>query len=185
VKGHAGNRFNERADALASEEIARRTGTAAGIVGGGSAFLADSDQIPAATTLTLAVRFSGGRGSWCASVAGAAETETLIQGAPRATSSANRLELDAGVHLLEILDSWPDPVEIRCGDYLRRGATEWLAKWRAAGWRTAAGDEVKNSDLWQRLEPLLESHRSAQREVRFAKIDSKSPEVKELKKALR
>jgi ribonuclease HI len=39
---------------------------------------------------------------------------------------------------------------------------DWLGKWQANGWRTAAKKSVKNRDLWELLPPLLEKH-----DVRF------------------
>ena len=48
------------------------------------------------------------------------------------------------------------PVAIYTGsEYLRQGATSWLAAWRRRGWRTKDGGEVKNRDLWERLGALL------------------------------
>ena len=41
----------------------------------------------------------------------------------------------------------------------------WLEGWIRNGWRKADGKEVANSDLWQRLYDLTESH-----EVRFIKV---------------
>jgi ribonuclease HI len=41
---------------------------------------------------------------------------------------------------------------------VRRGITEWVAAWKARGWRTAARKPVKNIDLWQRLEALAAHH---------------------------
>jgi ribonuclease HI len=41
--------------------------------------------------------------------------------------------------------------------YVLKGVTEWLAGWKARGWRTAAKAPVKNVDLWQRLDALLAS----------------------------
>jgi len=42
---------------------------------------------------------------------------------------------------------------------VRRGVTEWLASWKARGWRTADRKPVKNQDLWQRLDELRAGHR--------------------------
>jgi ribonuclease HI len=39
--------------------------------------------------------------------------------------------------------------------YVRKGITEWLAGWKAKGWRTASGQPVKNVDLWQQLDALV------------------------------
>jgi ribonuclease HI len=43
-------------------------------------------------------------------------------------------------------------------NYVRQGITEWLPRWRANGWKTAARKPVKNADLWQRLAAAAEMH---------------------------
>lgn len=40
---------------------------------------------------------------------------------------------------------------------MRKGITEWIHGWKARGWRTAAKQPVKNVELWQRLDALVES----------------------------
>ena len=42
-------------------------------------------------------------------------------------------------------------------EYVRKGITEWIAGWKARGWRTAAKQPVKNVDLWQRLDEVVAS----------------------------
>tara|TARA_B100000287_G_C20637320_1_gene782156 strand:+ start:123 stop:557 length:435 start_codon:yes stop_codon:yes gene_type:complete len=39
--------------------------------------------------------------------------------------------------------------------YVKLGLTEWSNKWIANGWKTAAGGEVKNKNLWVRLIQLM------------------------------
>jgi len=41
--------------------------------------------------------------------------------------------------------------------YVLKGITEWLAGWKAKGWKTAAKQPVKNVDLWQKLDALVAS----------------------------
>ena len=45
--------------------------------------------------------------------------------------------------------------------YVRQGITEWIHGWKKKGWRTAAGQPVKNVELWQRLDEL--AHRAGHR----------------------
>jgi hypothetical protein len=42
--------------------------------------------------------------------------------------------------------------------YLRDGATIWIKRWKARGWRTASRDPVKNEDLWRRVDAICETH---------------------------
>ena len=104
-----------------------------------------------------ACRGNPGPGGWAALLlSGAHERE--ISGAEPLTTN-NRMELTAVIRALEALKR---PVEARVytdSEYVRRGITEWLAAWKARGWRTAARKPVKNQDLWQRLDELSARHR--------------------------
>jgi ribonuclease HI len=73
----------------------------------------------------------------------------------------NRMELMAAIAGLEALTR-PSRVRLYSdSQYLRNGITQWLAAWKARGWRTADKKPVKNIDLWQRLEAAAERHRVA------------------------
>jgi ribonuclease HI len=41
--------------------------------------------------------------------------------------------------------------------YVMQGITEWLPRWKASGWRTAARAPVKNQDLWQQLDAVTQT----------------------------
>lgn len=64
----------------------------------------------------------------------------------------NRMELMGAIEGLRALKRpctvtlWTD------SEYVKKGMTEWLAGWKAKGWKTAARTPVKNADLWQMLE---------------------------------
>jgi len=103
-----------------------------------------------------ACRGNPGPGGWAAflSVDG---REKEIAGAEVLTTN-NRMELTAVIRALEALRR---PVSVRVftdSQYVRRGITEWLAAWKARGWRTADRKPVKNLDLWQRLEEVASGH---------------------------
>ena len=69
------------------------------------------------------------------------------------------MELMAAIQALESLKR---PMRVRLvtdSAYLRKGITEWLAGWKAKGWKTADKKPVKNVDLWLRLEAAIESHK--------------------------
>ena len=104
-----------------------------------------------------ACRGNPGPGGWAALLL-LGEHEREISGAEAHTTN-NRMELTAVIRALEALKR---PVEARVytdSEYVRRGITEWLAAWKARGWRTAARKPVKNQDLWQRLDELSARHR--------------------------
>jgi ribonuclease HI len=103
-----------------------------------------------------ACRGNPGPGGWAAflSIDG---REKEIAGAEALTTN-NRMELTAVIRALEALRR---PVSVRVftdSQYVRRGITEWLAAWKARGWRTADRKPVKNLDLWERLEELASRH---------------------------
>lgn len=84
--------------------------------------------------------------------------EREIKGGEASTTN-NRMELIAAIAALETLKR-PCTVRIHTdSQYLQRGITEWIKRWRTNGWRTADKKPVKNAELWQRLERLLERHK--------------------------
>ena len=42
--------------------------------------------------------------------------------------------------------------------YVRQGIMQWIAGWRSNGWRTSQKKPVKNQDLWQRLDAVVQRH---------------------------
>ena len=103
-----------------------------------------------------ACRGNPGPGGWAALLL-LGEHEREISGAEERTTN-NRMELTAVIRALEALKR---PVQARVytdSEYVRRGVTEWLAAWKARGWRTANRKPVKNQDLWQRLDELRAHH---------------------------
>jgi ribonuclease HI len=103
-----------------------------------------------------ACRGNPGPGGWAALLR-MAEHEREISGAEAHTTN-NRMELTAVIRALEALKR---PVQARVytdSEYVRRGVTEWLAAWKARGWRTADRKPVKNQDLWERLDELRAHH---------------------------
>ena len=104
-----------------------------------------------------ACRGNPGPGGWGALLIFGEREKTLSGAEPLTTN--NRMELMAVIAALEALKR---PVRARLytdSQYVRRGITEWLANWKAKGWRTAERKPVKNQDLWQRLDALASSHR--------------------------
>ena len=81
----------------------------------------------------------------------------LCGGEPQTTN--NRMELMAVIAALETLKR-PSRVRLTTdSQYVKRGVTEWMARWRRNGWRTAERKPVKNRELWERLDRALGEHR--------------------------
>ncbi|PMR71438.1 ribonuclease HI [Halomonas heilongjiangensis] len=70
----------------------------------------------------------------------------------------NRAELTAVIEGLSALKRPADVILTTDSKYVADGATTWLASWKRNGWKTATGKPVKNVDLWQRLDALLQIH---------------------------
>lgn len=94
-----------------------------------------------------------GPGGWGVLLVSNQQQRELCGGAANTTN--NRMELSAVIEALRALKR-PCRLEVWLdSEYVRKGITEWLAGWRAKGWRTAAGKPVKNVDLWQALDDLV------------------------------
>jgi ribonuclease HI len=66
----------------------------------------------------------------------------------------NQMELRAAIEALRATAGEP-AVELHTDStYVRKGITEWIARWKAGGWRTRADQDVKNLELWQELDEL-------------------------------
>lgn len=70
----------------------------------------------------------------------------------------NRMELRAVIEGLGALTSSSRVELYSDSQYVLKGLREWLAGWKAKGWRTADKKPVKNQDLWQRLDELKQLH---------------------------
>jgi ribonuclease HI len=70
----------------------------------------------------------------------------------------NRMELTAVIRALEALKRTCQLQIYTDSVYVQKGMTEWLASWKARGWRTSDKKPVKNDDLWQQLDGLAQQH---------------------------
>ncbi len=70
----------------------------------------------------------------------------------------NRMELMAAICALETLNRSCDVDLTTDSQYVRKGITEWMDAWKKRGWKTAAKKDVKNKDLWQRLDKAVNEH---------------------------
>jgi ribonuclease HI len=84
--------------------------------------------------------------------------EKEIYGSEPATTN-NRMEIMAAIQGLESLTR-PSEVHLFTDSvYLRKGITQWLPMWKSNGWKTAEKKQVKNADLWLRLDAAAHQHR--------------------------
>jgi ribonuclease HI len=94
-----------------------------------------------------------GPGGWGALLKSKDSQKELFGGELGTTN--NRMEMTAVIEALSALKR-PCHVTLHVdSQYVLKGMTEWLADWKARGWKTAAKQPVKNVDLWQRLDHLV------------------------------
>jgi ribonuclease HI len=139
TRGHAGNRWNERANNLAQSVL-------------------PTSQLPledeGAIHIFTAASYLGqlGRGGWGVVLKYRQQTRTL-SGSAHSTSS-NRLHLQAAVEGLRAIKQ-PLPIHLyTASDYLKDGATLWLKIWSSHNWQTKEGKPVSHRDLWETLADL-------------------------------
>ena len=97
-----------------------------------------------------------GPGGWAALLRHEGRERELAGGESQTTN--NRMELLAAIMALEALKSPCTVVLSTDSQYVQKGIGEWLPNWIRRGWKTAAGEPVKNQDLWQRLQAATKPH---------------------------
>ena len=101
--------------------------------------------------------------------------------------TSNRAELRAVLASLT-LRAWDGEgfsrVVLACdSEYVVKGISEWILKWRKNGWTTTAGSPVANQDLWKKLEGKLREMEKRGLLVQFWKIPREWNEADEYAKA--
>jgi len=84
--------------------------------------------------------------------------EQIITGRDPATTN-NRMEMTAAIKALEALPQGLAATVHSDSQYVIKGIHEWLPGWKKRGWRTAAGEPVKNQPLWEELDRLSSSRK--------------------------
>ena len=63
-------------------------------------------------------------------------------------STNNTMEIQACIEALKV---YPGAEIVTDSSYVKQGITTWITKWMRNGWKTAAGGQVKNQELWEKL----------------------------------
>jgi ribonuclease HI len=91
-----------------------------------------------------------GRGGWGV----VSDKFKLCAGQPNTTN--NQMEMTAIVKALEECLR-RNYLEVRIytdSNYVKNGITQWIYKWKKNGWKTSSGGDVKNKELWIRIDTL-------------------------------
>jgi ribonuclease HI len=74
------------------------------------------------------------------------------------STTNNRMELQAVIAALEAFSPMkPGGEKVTVytdSQYVQKGMTVWLGDWKIKGWKTSGKKQVKNQDLWLRLDSL-------------------------------
>lgn len=85
------------------------------------------------------------------------EKESRLQGYSSHTTN-NRMELLAIIRALEALKHPASGIITTDSQYVKNGITSWIQGWKKKGWLTSAKKPVKNRDLWEQLDRLVQQH---------------------------
>lgn len=97
-----------------------------------------------------------GPGGWGAVLRWNGHEKELSGGEPATTN--NRMEMMAVIKALEAIKK-PSTIDLYTDSkYVMQGVNEWLEGWKARGWKSASKKPVKNQDLWQRIDSLIQNH---------------------------
>jgi ribonuclease HI len=97
-----------------------------------------------------------GPGGWGAVLIYGDKRKELSGGEAETTN--NRMELRAATEALTALKR-PTQTELHTdSQYVRKGITEWIGKWKTNGWKTSDKKPVKNADLWMKLDEARQRH---------------------------
>ena len=144
TRGHAGNQWNEQADALARSMIAR-------------AALPVSEKEVVHIFLGASYLGKEKSGGWAILLRYNESVKTLSGG--DSDTSGNRMHILSAINGLKALKK-AVPVHIyTSSSYLKDGATRWVDSWRAKNWLTLEGKPVSNRDLWEQLAVLRQKYR--------------------------
>src|SRR3954465_12818046 len=103
-----------------------------------------------------AAKGNPGPGGWGAIIVTPAGTVTELGGRAAQTTTNNRMELTGAIEALSALRNVPGALAIYTDStYVIQGIRAWIFGWRKRGWKTAAGADVLNRDLWEQLDDLV------------------------------
>lgn len=96
-----------------------------------------------------------GVGGWAAVMIYKGKVKELVGGEDKTTN--NRMEMLASISALETLKRPCRVVVNTDSEYLKKGITSWIKKWKRNGWKRGK-TMVKNVDLWKRLDAAIQKH---------------------------
>ena len=84
-------------------------------------------------------------------------TQKEIFGGSSSTTN-NKMELKAAIEGLRLLTE-PCSINLHTDSkYVMDGITQWINNWKKNNWKTSTKKDVKNKELWQELDDLMDYH---------------------------
>ncbi len=97
-----------------------------------------------------------GKGGWACVLKHGTRERVLTGSEPQSTN--NKMEMVAALRGLQALKEPCEVEVVTDSEYLQRGMTQFLAKWKANAWRSSSGKPVLNRQLWIELEGAARQH---------------------------
>jgi len=103
-----------------------------------------------------AAKGNPGPGGWGVVIVTSEGQVTELGGRAAEVTTNNRMELTGAIRALTELRAVAGAVHVYTDStYVIQGIREWIWGWRKRGWKTAAGTDVLNRDLWEELDRLV------------------------------
>ncbi len=117
-----------------------------------------------------ACRGNPGPGGWGALIRLDAIEKEIFGGQVDTTN--NQMELTAAIEGLAALKERCSVELYTDSKYVMDGITQWIQNWKKNNWRTAAKKDVKNKELWQKLDQLISQHQVQWHWVKGHSVDA-------------
>ena len=121
-----------------------------------------------------------GPGGWAAIIINAKKQDS-ISGKKLHTTN-NQMELLAPIKALEFF-SKKEKIKIYTDSmYVKEGITSWIKIWKKNGWKTSNKKQVKNLELWKKLDNLVNYHETEWKWIKAHAEDTFNIKVDKLAK---
>lgn len=167
VKGHAGNQYNERVDALATAARAKLTGEK---LKESPKARAETPEVTGARAYLSVTMRDKDTVSWGAIIIDADGAEHT-NGGTLTDVTQSKAVLEAA-HLLLTHTRLNGLTVYTDSEYLQKGITSWVKGWIKNGWKKADKSPVAYRDVWEKLYVL-----AAERNAKFALMPANKPEM--------
>ena len=103
-----------------------------------------------------ACRGNPGPGGWGVLIVLEGEEINLYGGENNTTN--NQMEMMAAIKALEYFQEKKTIELVTDSNYLKDGIEKWIHGWKKNGWKTSAKKQVKNQELWMKIDVLNNFH---------------------------